>query len=216
MTQKKKNFYTVWNGRATGVFASWDECKAQVLGFAGARYMGFATRDEAENAFRGSYGQLCGKAVPKAAKPPKKADTPPPVLITPCLAVDAACSGNPGDMEYRGVWVMGEGESAEWFHQGVYREATNNIGEFLAIVHGLALLKREGKDIPLYSDSVTAQAWVRAGKCRTRLARTPRNAQVFERVEAAERWLQNNSYTTPVLKWHTELWGEIPADFGRK
>ena len=129
------------------------------------------------------------------------------------MAVDAACSGNPGDMEYRGVYVK---TGQQIFIQGVYKEATNNIGEFLAIVHGLALLKKQGSNMPIYSDSVTAQAWVKAKKCKTKLEKTPQNALVFERIEAAERWLQNNTYSNPILKWDTPNWGEIPADFGRK
>lgn len=213
MSKQKAKFYTVWQGRSTGVFDTWEDCKAQVQGFPGAQYKGFATRAEAELALTQSY-QTC--ITPHPAQALSRPEGNLPAYRTPCLAVDAACSGNPGDMEYRGVWVMEGKDSAEWFHQGVYHEATNNIGEFLAIVHGLALLKREGLDLPLYSDSATAQAWVRAKKCRTKLERTARNADVFERIEAAERWLSANTYSTPILKWRTELWGEIPADFGRK
>ena len=217
MSKSKAHFYTVWQGRTTGVFDSWEECKAQVQGFAGAQYKGFATREQAEAALQQSYSE-CIATGKNASVSPSSATSQSdiPRFVTPSLAVDAACTGNPGDMEYRGVWVMEGKENAEWFRQGVYHEATNNIGEFLAIVHGLALLKRKGIDLPLYSDSATAQAWIRAGKCKTKLARTPRNEVVFQRIEAAERWLAQNTYSTRILKWRTDLWGEIPADFGRK
>ena len=43
-----KKFYAVKNGRSTGIFKTWDECKRQVTGFAGARYKGFETLEEAE------------------------------------------------------------------------------------------------------------------------------------------------------------------------
>ena len=204
----KSKFYTVWSGKSPGVYASWKECEEQVKGVEGAKYKSFDTREEAEKALQGNYWQFVKPKLDKQATP-----TQHPQIIAESLAVDAACSGNPGDMEYRGVYVK---TGQQIFIQGVYKEATNNIGEFLAIVHGLALLKQKGSNMPIYSDSVTAQAWVRAKKCKTKLERTPQNAAVFERIEAAERWLQNNTYTTKILKWDTPKWGEIPADFGRK
>ena len=202
----KNKFYTVWKGKTPGVYNSWKECEEQVKGFEGAQYKAFATQQEAQQALNQNYWQ-CIKSQ-KTAKPTAHAS-----IITDSLAVDAACSGNPGDMEYRGVYVK---TGQQIFIQGVYKEATNNIGEFLAIVHGLALLKKQGSNMPIYSDSVTAQAWVKAKKCKTKLEKTPQNALVFERIEAAERWLQNNTYSNPILKWDTPNWGEIPADFGRK
>ena len=204
----KSKFYTVWSGKTPGVYATWKECEEQVKGVEGAKYKSFDTREEAEKALQGNYWQFVKPKLDKQATP-----TQHPQIIADSLAVDAACSGNPGDMEYRGVYVK---TGQQIFIQGVYKEATNNIGEFLAIVHGLALLKQKGSNMPIYSDSVTAQAWVRAKKCKTKLERTPQNAAVFERIEAAERWLQNNTYTTKILKWDTPKWGEIPADFGRK
>lgn len=204
----KSKFYTVWNGKTPGVYATWKECEEQVKGVEGAKYKSFDTQEEAEKALQGNYWQFVKPKLEKQAAPAQH-----PQIIADSLAVDAACSGNPGDMEYRGVYVK---TGQQIFIQGVYKEATNNIGEFLAIVHGLALLKQKGSNMPIYSDSVTAQAWVRAKKCKTKLERTPQNATVFERIEAAERWLQNNTYTNPILKWDTPNWGEIPADFGRK
>ena len=78
-------------------------------------------------------------------------------------AVDAACSGNPGPMEYRGVYLL---TGQEIFHFGpVY--GTNNIGEFLAIVHALALMKQKGLQMTIYSDSRNALGWVNQKKCKT-------------------------------------------------
>ena len=204
----KSKFYTVWSGKTPGVYATWKECEEQVKGVEGAKYKSFDTRDEAEKALQGNYWQFVKPKSEKSTAPMQNAH-----IIADSLAVDAACSGNPGDMEYRGVYVK---TGQQIFIQGVYKEATNNIGEFLAIVHGLALLKKQGSNMPIYSDSVTAQSWVRAKKCKTKLERTAQNALVFERIEAAERWLQNNTYTNPILKWDTPNWGEIPADVGRK
>ena len=135
-------------------------------------------------------------------------------IIQDSLSVDAACSGNPGQMEYQGVYTKTKDPI---FHQGPFPEGTNNVGEFLAIVHGLAYLKKEGRlTTPIYSDSKTAQAWVRNRKAKTNLAQTPRNKPIFDLIDRAEKWLQTNTYQNPILKWDTENWGEIPADFGRK
>ena len=130
------------------------------------------------------------------------------------IFTDGACSGNPGPMEYQGVRTY---DKERMFHVK-FELGTNNIGEFLAIVHGLALLKQKGEsNINLiYSDSVNGMSWVRQGKCKTKLVQTAKNAQLFDLIRRAEKWLENNHYTTEVRKWKTEEWGEIPADFGRK
>jgi ribonuclease HI len=136
-----------------------------------------------------------------------------PKPILPALAVDAACSGNPGVLEFRGV-VADTG--TEVFRRGPFMQGTNNIGEFLALVLGLAYLKKYNLPWTLYTDSVTALAWVRQKQCKSKLEWNARNQELFLMVRKAEQWLRENTYTTQVLKWETSLWGEIPADFGRK
>lgn len=128
------------------------------------------------------------------------------------IAVDAACSGNPGPMEYRGIDLR-TGE--QLFHFGPI-SGTNNIGEFLAIVHALALLHKEGSEKTIYSDSRTAIIWVSKHKCKTTLPRTPENAKLYNIIARAEIWLNTHSFKNKILKWETERWGEVPADFGRK
>jgi ribonuclease HI len=86
----------------------------------------------------------------------------------------------------------------------------------LALVHALAWLKGRDKSMPVYSDSENAILWVKAGKCRTKLAQTARNAELFDLIARAEKWLSENGVATPILKWDTAAWGENPADFGRK
>jgi ribonuclease HI len=128
-------------------------------------------------------------------------------------AVDAACSGNPGPMEYRCVDLA---TGAEVFHFGPVH-GTNNIGEFLAIVHALALMERDGiKGKIIYSDSRNAMLWVKKKQCKTKLARTPRTEQLYQIIARAENWLRTHQINTPILKWETQKWGEVPADFGRK
>jgi ribonuclease HI len=204
----KQRFYVVWQGRDPGIFESWDECKRSVEGFPDPKYKAFATYDEAVTAFRSSSSLYIKKGT--GEKRESKTTTRPNVHG---IAVDAACSGNPGLMEYRGLDLK---TGDVLFHKGPYFDGTNNIGEFLAIVHALALLKKQNSNKNIYTDSRTALSWVKNKKANTKLLHTARNSELFELIRRAESWLQNNSYYTPVLKWDTARWGEIPADFGRK
>ncbi|OPZ29252.1 MAG: Ribonuclease H [Bacteroidetes bacterium ADurb.BinA174] len=205
----KKKFYVVWQGVEPGVYSSWSECKAQVSGFENARYKSFATQEEADAAFNDSPWKHIGKTEKKTQK-----IVPTTIkFLQESIAVDAACSGNPGLMEYRGVFVA---DGVEIFHVGPLKDGTNNIGEFLAIVHALALLKQKNSKIPIYSDSVNAIKWVVRKKCNTKLEKTDNNKSVFDLIARAEKWLSENTYENPVIKWETNNWGEIPADFGRK
>jgi len=208
----KKKFYVVWNGHTKGVFNSWDVCKKQISNFTGAQYKSFASKEAAEIAFKGNYKDYIGrdtKSIQLSAEELKKYGSP----ILNSIAVDAACSGNPGKMEYRGVDTK---TKKQLFIQGPFEQGTNNIGEFLALVHGLGYLKQRNLDLPIYSDSKIAISWVVKGQCRTNLPITTENKPLFDFVKRAEKWLKENTYTTKILKWETKAWGEIPADFGRK
>lgn len=152
------------------------------------------------------------KSTPKKAKPVLDPTTPPPYIVE-SIAVDAACSGNPGPMEYRGVYVR---TGQVLFKVGPMEQGTNNIGEFLAIVHGMAMLEKQGLRMPIYSDSVNAQIWVRQGFCKTTLQENEVNTPIFDLIRRAETWLRTHSFRVPIYKWETKQWGEIPADFGRK
>lgn len=127
-------------------------------------------------------------------------------------AVDAACSGNPGQMEYRGIDLT---TGAVVFHYGPVF-GTNNIGEFLAIVHALALMEQKGIKKTIYSDSFTAITWVRKMQCKTKLERTAKTAQLYNVIARAENWLRTHTFRTELIQWDTRKWGDIPADFGRK
>ena len=206
----KRKFYVVWQGVNPGIYDNWADCKAQVEGQENAKYKSFETREEAAEALEKGYAQYLRRA---PRKPQWEAEVPVGKPIENSITVDAACSGNPGNMEYRGVYLP---TGQEIFRIGPYRKGTNNIGEFLALVHGLALLQQKGSTIPIYSDSRNAIGWVKQKQCKTKLERLPENEPIFDLIERAERWLQTHTYTTPILKWDTSAWGEIPADFGRK
>ncbi|MTE27063.1 ribonuclease H1 domain-containing protein [Winogradskyella ouciana] len=213
MSKNKKKYYTVWKGHNTGVFESWDDCKAQIKDFKGAQYKSFTTFDAAKKAYRDGPKDYIGKS--KSFKSDlsneqlKKIGQP----NYNSISVDAASSGNPGKMEYRGVDTKSK---KQLFIQGPFEEGTNNIGEFLAIVHGLAFLKQHKSDRIIYTDSKTAMSWVRKKTCNTKLERNNKNKDLFELVDRAVKWLKINNYSTTIVKWETKAWGEIPADFGRK
>ena len=204
---RKQKFYVVWKGKKPGIYTSWADCEAQVKGFEGAQYKGFESREAAKIAFKGKYEDF--KSKPQAVR--QWLFTPNPPML-PSLSVDAACSGSPGPLEYRGVNTE-TGEQV--FRAGPFPGGTNNIGEFLAIVRGMEWLARHKLDWVIYSDSDTAVAWIRARKCNTKLARTASNAMLFQLIARAEESLKNfRSFR--IMKWDTKAWGENPADFGRK
>ena len=208
---KKQKYYVVWKGVSPGVYTSWTDCQLQIKSFDGALYKSFDTKEEAEHAFASPAHHYIGAQNSKLITHNSKAL--PKDFDMNCVAVDAACSGNPGPMEYRGVYLL---TGQQIFHFGPIF-GTNNIGEFLAIVHALALMKQKGICMTIYSDSRNALAWIKQKKCKTKLERTPKTEEVFQMIERAETWLKTHTYDDiPLLKWETEEWGEVPADFGRK
>jgi ribonuclease HI len=213
MTSKK--YYAVLKGRKTGIFTTWEECEEQIKGFSGALYKSFKTREEVEAALGHTEQASMLPLEQKKIKQPeaRKKLTPTSELIMDSVCVDASCIGNPGDVEYRGVYTA---TREVIFHKSPISNGTNNLGEFLAIVHALAYLKNQGRDIPIYSDSQTAILWIKKKKVGTKLKQNADSEKIFNLVERALKWLENNEYTNPILKWDTESWGEIPADFGRK
>ena len=213
----KRKYYVVWEGRATGVFDSWEECQEYVEGYPAAKFKSFPTREAAVNAFRGDpkehIGVIKSIASHKAA-PVVNVDALP--VVMPAIAVDAACSRNPGPVEYQCVDLR---TGRQIFHVGPLQDGTNNRGEFLAIVHAMALLVKNNRtDITIYSDSKTGMGWVNKNHANTKITPTAGNAYIRSLVERAEAWLAAHpAATRPRLyKWDTENWGEIPADFGRK
>lgn len=209
----KKKYYVVWKGKKPGVYSSWNTCKRQIDGFEGAQYKSFVDINEAEIAFSKKYEDYKGKNTKKpkiSAVDREKYGKP----VLESISVDAACSGNPGKLEYRGVLTHNH---QEIFKKGPYLKGTNNIGEFLALVHGIAFLKQKNKEnIPIYSDSKIAMSWIRQKRCKTNITFDASNKDLLELIKRAEAWLKKNSFKNPILKWETKIWGEIPADFGRK
>ncbi len=212
---KKQKYYVVWLGHKPGIYNSWADCQLQIKGFPNAKYKAFESIAEAEFAFTQNFQKFIIKNEPEKSATKKVATSNiPDQIISDSISVDAACAGNPGIMEYRGVETKSK---KQIFHQGPFYDGTNNIGEFLALVHVLALLHKHDNDhTAIYSDSKTAISWVKNKKAKTTLELTKRNQILFDLIERAETWLKTHTFKNPIIKWPTEKWGEIPADFGRK
>ena len=215
MTSEK--YYVVWRGHRPGIYDSWADCEAQVKGFPGARYKAFSSQREAVAAYRDADVESLAifKAIAAQAAKQRVNYDAIPEICQEAIAVDGACARNPGPMEYRGVHV---GSGRELFHFGPCDGGTNNIAEYLALIHVLALLKKNGDTrTPVYTDSKTALSWLRRGRSNTTIVPNERNGRTIDLLRRADAWLAaNKPLTTRVLKWNTEEWGEIPADFGRK
>jgi ribonuclease HI len=208
----KNKFYVVWEGKKPGIYKTWAECKANINRILGAKYKSFESIELAKKAFAGNYDEYKGKTFKVSSLTKDQIEKiGKPNLDS--VAVDASCIGNPGLMEYNGVDTK---TKRVLFSSQVFKESSNNIGEFLAVVHALALLKKNNDSRSIYSDSKIAIGWVKAKKCKTNIVKTVKNDPVFQLIERAENWLQQNSYTNSILKWETKAWGEIPADYGRK
>lgn len=212
-SKKKKKFYVVWIGKTPGVYQAWAECDAATQGFPGAKYKSFATLESAELAFKEGPAEYWGtnKVVSRLTQADLDRIGQP---ITDSLCVDAAWNAQTKVMEYQGVWNHNKDTA---FHQGPFEHATNNIGEFLALVHGLAMMVKTGIEFPIYSDSETAISWVRKKRTKSKSMKLGATSeQVNNLVDRALTWVKSNSWNNEILKWETEAWGEIPADFGRK
>ncbi|MDE7393329.1 MAG: ribonuclease H family protein [Muribaculaceae bacterium] len=218
MGEYRKKFYVVWVGYSPGIYDSWEEAKLQIDGFPGARFKAFPTQEMATRAFRGDPDEQ--KSMLRAIAS-HRADSlatfnidEHPDVIRDSICVDGACSKNPGPIEYRCVDTA---TGAEIFRVGPLEGGTNNIAEYLALIHALALLNKNGNDhTVIYSDSRTAQSWIRNRGNKSTLKPTQQNAKIRELLARADAWIQSHPYHSRILKWDTDRWGEIPADFNRK
>lgn len=190
---KTNKFYAVLVGRTPGIYNTWDECLQRTQGFSGAQFKSFTSYQDALDYMNGTTSVTTAK------------------YVYPSISIDASCSGNPGKMEYQGV----DTKTKELlFHVGPIDGGTNNIGEFIALVHGILHLKGLKKNIPIYTDSKTAQAWLKNKKFNTSV-RPILGSKLDKLIKRTEEVLPSLP-EWEVLKWNTKEWGEIPADFGRK
>jgi len=208
----KQKYYVVWKGRKTGIFNTWDECNEQVMGFKDAVFKSFKTKELAEHAFTCSSNNFIGIDIFECELTEEQLKLiGEPILES--ISVDGAWNTATGVIEYQGVETK---TKQILFKQGPFEDGTNNIAEFLGLVHALAYCKKKNLSHPIYSDSTTAISWVRDKQARTDHPKSDKNIKLFELIDRAINWLTENEYKNQILKWETKAWGEIPADFGRK
>lgn len=213
----RRKFYVVFAGYQPGIYDSWEECKTQVDGYKGASYKAYDSCEAATNAFR-KVMDVEEMQFYTFLTRNKNTGTPDysafPEIRTDAIAVDGACDRNPGgNVEYQGVHVA---SGRQLFHVGPLPHGSNNIGEYIGLVHALAFLAKSGDTTtPVYSDSRTALSWLRRRHSHTTL-QFPPGSRLKELLDRADRWVATHTWSNPVYKWDTESWGEIPADFGRK
>jgi ribonuclease HI len=192
---KNRSFYVVFKGRVEGIYETWAECEVHTKGFAGAKYKKYSSWHLAEAAYQNYHKEITTteeQAYPLSG-----------------LCVDGACDDS-GNFEFRCVDL----ESGKIIHPSLrMKGGTNNVAEFLGLVWALAYCKKRSLVTRVYSDSVTAIAWVRNKHARSTVNVS---VEVKSLLSKAQEWLQNNNSTSPVIKWRTDIWGEIPADYGRK
>ena len=208
----KTKFYVVWVGRKTGIFETWDECNEQIFAFPKAIYKSFKTKILAEQAFSGSSKEFIGKNIFEtdlSDEQIKLIGKP----IEDSISVDGAWNTSTGIVEYQAVHTT---TKKVYFRISPLEDGTNNIVEFLGIVHALAYCKLNNLELPIYSDSSVAIGWVRDKVERTSHEKSENNIKLFDILDRAVKWLKENEYENQILKWETRAWGENPADFGRK
>jgi len=213
--KKKAKYYVIWDGAQSAIYTDWDVAQHKLKGIPRDHFKTFGSRVLAEKALLEGPANYVGKDFRKTQDLSEAAIAKIGQPIELSLAVDAACNEMTGVMEYQGVWTFDTDQTL--FRKGPYAGGTNNIGEFLALVHALALFaqKKDPKfaTMPIYSDSKIAMKWIVAKKCRTK---AQPGREVADLIRRAELWLASNSFQNPIIKWETKVWGEIPADFGRK
>ena len=176
---KKKKFYAVARGRRPGVYTAWfgaNGAEAQVSGYPGARYKGFATRREAESFIESGGASTADRE--KSNRGPSKQNRRDPVGDRPAdgtvaLYTDGGALGNPGPGGYGVVLIKGD-ERTEL--SGGFRCTTNNRMELMACIVGLAALAEPSRvtltsDSKYVVDAVTkgwarrwqANGWMRSG-----------------------------------------------------
>jgi ribonuclease HI len=223
----KMKYYVVWIGRKPGIYTSWTTCQEQINKFDDAKFKSYETKAAAEEAYKAGWKKSWGQGKPSSggsksgSGPASGASSSRQSMGNASveeidynsISVDVGTSGNPGPVEYKGVDTQ-TGEVI--FTKGPIKRGTNNLGEFLAIVHGLAYLQKIGSNKTVYSDSVNAIKWVKQRAVSSTLPRDESTQEIWELVDRAISWLRTNKYNNKVVKWQTKQWGEIKADYGRK
>lgn len=135
------------------------------------------------------------------------------------LCSDASYLSNTKLLEFRVVNI----ETGQELYRNSFADTlhTTNIGEFFGLVRGIKIHidSNLALDYPIFSDSQVAIGWVNGLYVNSKNLRKPENRLFFPFVEKGLEYLRKITKAKkmpPVLKWRTDIWGEIPADFDRK
>lgn len=157
-----KKYYAVKNGKdgVSGVYLTWEECKAQVEGVPGAAYKSFPTPVEAAAFLEGAPAPKTGEGKNK-----KKGEEPPPMPCKEGVAVayvDGSYNKATGEFSAGGVLFYNH-EKVEFSQKNAdpqMAEMHNVAGEIMAAV--LVLRYCVEKEIPaveIYHDYAGVGRW---------------------------------------------------------
>jgi ribonuclease HI len=152
-----KKFYVVWAGRKTGVFTDWPTAHQHVDKFPGAQFKSFATRTEADQAFRSGGPAFAGKrgTAKTGARAPAKVHAAASGVQIYC---DGACEPNPGNAG-SGIVIYRDGKLTQLWY-GLYNpNGTNNTAELNALYHALLIAEADiaaAQSVQILCDSTYA------------------------------------------------------------
>lgn len=164
-----KKFYVVWKGAKTGIFTSWPEVQQHTVGRSDAQYMGFESKQAAEEAFASTYTKALmqrslknGGAKKSSATKTKAKTTQETVLADFEIYCDGACSPNPGKSGTGlAVYELADNKlNLTALYYGLYQEmGTNNTAELNGLLSAFKLTQHilnsasTPKKIKILSDS---------------------------------------------------------------
>jgi len=145
-----KKYYAIAVGRKPGIYGDWPTAQAQVQGYPGAKFKGFATRAEAQGWLDHPPATTpgAGKRRSSTAAPAKGDTSPQEGEVT--IYTDGGARYNPGPGGY-GVVQIYQGDRQEL--SGGYRLTTNNRMELMGCIVALRELQPRDTAVTLYSDS---------------------------------------------------------------
>lgn len=202
--------YVVRVGHKPWIYNNRTEAKSHIDGYSGAKYKSFPTLESAQQAYEHGFVGKKGQYTDNHLRMLMSED------FEVSIATDAACPSNPWPIEYRGVCINNKKEIFSiWPLSG----GSTNIAEYLGIIHGLAWMMDHSDYTILYSDSKIAINRVETNTFRTQIHETNENKELRDIIRRAQERLRNNPTRKQKIvlkKRPTKLWGQIPADFGRK
>ncbi len=164
-----KKFYAVKNGKKIGIFTSWDECKENVHGFAGAEFKSFPTLREAE-AF------ISGEAVTTALKPREGGAV---------AYVDGSFNVSTGEFSY-GAVIFANGttiEMNEAFREPELATMRNVAGEIKGAEAAMRYCVNNGIDkLDIYYDYQGIEKWC-TGDWKTTKTGTTRYKEYYNSIK---------------------------------